>query len=79
MKQNVGILDTAVRYIVAVVLLSLAAEGLYPQPVTIALFIVGILLAATASLGVCMVYKLLGIDTYPGAGHGLYQYYPREH
>lgn len=77
MKQNVGILDTAIRGIIAVICLAVAAEGILPQAATIAVFIVGLLLWASSSFGVCFIYKALGIDTYPGAGHGLYQYYPR--
>jgi hypothetical protein len=76
-KQNVGILDTAIRGIIAVICLAVAAEGILPQAATIAVFIVGLLLWASSSFGVCFIYKALGIDTYPGAGHGLYQYYPR--
>lgn len=78
MKQNVGILDTAIRGIVAVVCLALAAEGLFPQAVTIGLLVAGSLLWITSSFGVCFIYKLLNIDTYPGAGHGLTQWYPRD-
>ncbi|MDP5032121.1 MAG: DUF2892 domain-containing protein [Paraglaciecola sp.] len=79
MKQNVGILDTAIRGIAAVICLAIAAELALPLAATITLFVMGILFWASASFGVCFLYKALGIDTYPGAGHGLYQYYPRSH
>jgi hypothetical protein len=78
MKQNVGVLDTAIRSIVAVAFLAIAAEGLFPQAITIALLVIGSLLWASSSFGVCFIYKLLNIDTYPGAGHGLTQWYPRD-
>lgn len=77
MKQNVGVLDTAIRGVIAVICLAIAAEGLLPQTGTIAISIVGLLMWASSSFGVCFIYKILGIDTYPGAGHGLYQYYPK--
>lgn len=77
MKQNVGILDTAIRGIIAVICLAVAIQGLYPLAVNIALVVFGVLLWTSASFGVCFLYKALGIDTYPNGGHGLYQYYPR--
>lgn len=77
MKQNVGILDTAIRGVIAVICLAVAAEGIYPQGMNIALMIIGLMLWASSSFGVCFIYKLVGVDTYPAAGHGLCQYYPR--
>jgi|TARA_R110002153_G_scaffold199107_1_gene352558 hypothetical protein len=77
MKQNVGILDTAIRGVIAVICLAIAAEGILPQAATIAVLIVGLMLWASSSFGICFIYKALGIDTYPGAGDGLYQNYPR--
>lgn len=77
MKQNVGILDTAIRSIIAVACLAVAAEGLYSQAVNITLLVFGLLLWASSSFGICFIYKILKVDTYPGAGHGLYQYYPK--
>ncbi len=76
MKQNVGILDTAIRSIIAVICLSVAAEQLFPHAANIALAIAGGLMWASSSVGLCFVYRILGIDTYPGAGHGITQYYP---
>jgi hypothetical protein len=78
MKQNVGVLDTAIRSILAVACLAAAAEGLYPQAVTIALLVIGSLLWVSSSFGVCFIYKIFNLDTYPGAGHGLTQWYPRD-
>ena len=77
MKQNVGILDTAIRGTIAVMCLAFAAQSLFPIAINITLAVFGLLLWMSASFGVCFVYKVLGIDTYPGAGHGLCQYYPR--
>ncbi|MGJ8681040.1 YgaP family membrane protein [Paraglaciecola sp.] len=76
MKQNVGVLDTAIRSIIAVICLAIAFEEVLPLEGTIVLATVGSLLWFTVSTGVCFLYKLLGIDTYPGAGHGITQTYP---
>ena len=65
MKQNVGILDTAIRSIIACVALALAVEGIFSSAVNIALVLVGLALWFSSSYGVCLIYKALGIDTYP--------------
>jgi hypothetical protein len=76
MKQNVGVLDTAIRSVIAIICLSVAFEQLLPFPATIVLATIGGLMWLTASTGVCFLYKLLSIDTYPNGGHGITQYYP---
>ena len=65
MKQNIGILDTTIRSIVACALLALAFEGLYSTTVSIIFAVIGGALFFTSSFGVCLLYKALGIDTYP--------------
>ena len=65
MKQNVGILDTAIRSIIACVALALAVENMFNPAVTAVLVVVGALLWISSSFGVCLLYKALGIDTYP--------------
>ncbi|MCV2886434.1 DUF2892 domain-containing protein [Aestuariibacter sp. AA17] len=65
MKQNVGILDTAIRSIIACVLLTLAVQDMYSTATNVALVIVGLALWVSCSTGVCYIYKMLGIDTYP--------------
>jgi hypothetical protein len=77
MKQNVGVLDSAIRSIVGVACLAVAAEGLFPQAITIALLVIGSLLWVSSSFGVSFIYKILNLDTYPSAGHGLTQWYPK--
>lgn len=62
--DNVGILDTAIRSIIGVVLFALAAEGLYSSAVTWVLLIAGSALFFSAAVGLCPLYKLFGIDTY---------------
>lgn len=63
-KDNVGILDTAIRSLVSIVLLALAAEQMFSFPVTIAMVVVGMALWISSATGVCMLYRMLGIDTY---------------
>ena len=63
-RDNVGVLDTAIRSIVACVLLALAFEQVFSFPVTVTLAVVGSLLWITCATGVCVLYKLLGINTY---------------
>ncbi|MCC2617274.1 DUF2892 domain-containing protein [Aestuariibacter halophilus] len=65
MKQNVGILDTAIRSVIACVVLALAVEGMFSTVVTSILVLVGAMLWLSSSFGVCFLYKALGIDTYP--------------
>lgn len=65
MKQNVGILDTAIRSIVACVILSLAIEGLFNPVITTVMIVTGVMLWISSIFGVCFLYKALGIDTYP--------------
>ncbi|MDO6694124.1 DUF2892 domain-containing protein [Aliiglaciecola sp. 3_MG-2023] len=65
MKQNVGILDTAIRSVVALILLAIAVEGLFGTTISIVLGLIGAALFYTCSFGFCLIYKLLGIDTYP--------------
>lgn len=62
--DNVGVLDTAIRSIIGVLLFSLAAEGLFDTTVTWIMVIAGCALFFSASVGLCPIYKVLGIDTY---------------
>lgn len=63
-KDNVGVLDTAIRSLISVVLLAIAAEQMFTLPITIGLVVVAMMLWISASTGVCLLYKMLGIDTY---------------
>ncbi|MDF2177774.1 DUF2892 domain-containing protein [Aliiglaciecola sp. CAU 1673] len=68
MNDNVGILDSAIRSIIAVVLLTLAVEGIFSPVVSVALVVAGLALWISVSSGVCMIYRMLGIDTYHHGG-----------
>ncbi|GAA0372170.1 hypothetical protein GCM10009092_40560 [Bowmanella denitrificans] len=63
-NDNVGVLDTAVRSVLSCILLAMAVEGIFSNTTSAILAIAGLLLWTTASSGICLVYKLLGIDTY---------------
>lgn len=65
MKQNVGIADTALRSIIACVAIALALEGMFSPAINVVLLVMGAALWFSASFGICLVYRLLGIDTYP--------------
>lgn len=63
-KDNVGVLDTGIRAIIACVLLALAVEQLFGTAMTVAMLVVGSALFISCATGVCLLYKALGIDTY---------------
>ncbi|GAA0858559.1 DUF2892 domain-containing protein [Aliiglaciecola litoralis] len=75
MKQNVGILDTAIRSILACALLAISLEGFYSDTVNIILALLGTVLFVSSSFGVCLIYRILGIDTYPDFSDD--SYHPR--
>lgn len=61
-KKNVGSTDRTIRAIVGVVLLALAATTLAGIWMWVA-GIVGVVMLATAALGTCPPYAILGINT----------------
>lgn len=63
-RDNVGVLDTAIRAVVACVLLALAIEGMFSATVSVVLLVLGSALFISSATGVCLLYKMLGIDTY---------------
>lgn len=63
-RDNVGVMDTAVRSIIACLFFALAVEQVLPDAVNIALLVLGSLLWISCATGVCYLYKMLGIDTY---------------
>ncbi len=60
MKKNVGKIDQAVRYIVAIILIVLAVIF---QGVWYWLLVPAVILGFTASVSFCGIYKIFGIDT----------------
>jgi hypothetical protein len=65
MKQNVGILDTAIRATISCIILALVFENMFGPIVNGLLIAVGCATFFTSAFGFCPLYKLLNIDTYP--------------
>lgn len=63
-RDNVGILDTAIRSILACLFLAVAVEQVLPDSMSVVLLILGAGLWLTSATGTCFIYKMLGIDTY---------------
>lgn len=63
MKKNVGAVDTAIRSILACILLIVAVEGIYSDTMSMILAAMGMALCISCSFGVCLIYRALGIDT----------------
>lgn len=62
MKKNEGVLDRCLRVVFAVALMvigSLLVDGV----LRLVLYVVALVLTFTALTGVCLLYRLLGIDT----------------
>jgi hypothetical protein len=62
--DNVGILDTAIRAVIAIVLLSVSAQAFFPLLVNGLLVAGGVVMVFTSASGWCPIYKLLKIDTF---------------
>jgi hypothetical protein len=65
MKKNVGTVDKIIRLLVATVLAILYFTGVVSGTLGIVLLIVAVVFAATAFIGFCGLYTLLGISTCP--------------
>ncbi|HRC08733.1 MAG TPA: DUF2892 domain-containing protein [Miltoncostaeales bacterium] len=65
MKPNVGSTDKMVRALVAVVAVVLAFVTGPGSALGIILFVVAAIAALTALVGVCPLYKVLGMNTCP--------------
>ena len=61
--KNVGECDKVMRATAAIALVVLVAEGAVGAPLSYAAALLAAALAATAALGTCGLYTLLGIDT----------------
>ncbi|MBP9758504.1 DUF2892 domain-containing protein [Candidatus Dojkabacteria bacterium] len=65
MKKNIGKTDKIIRLVIAAGLVGLYFTNLVPPVVGIIAIIFGVILAATALIGYCGLYTLLGISTCP--------------
>jgi hypothetical protein len=65
MKLNVGTIDRAVRAVIGLVLIGLAAGGVAPGVWMWVAGGAGVVLLGTAAFSFCPIWALLGIDTRP--------------
>ncbi len=74
MKKNMSIADRLIRVIIAVVIGGLYFGGVITGTVAAILGVIAVIFLATSSVGVCLVYKVLGLSTLKetegGAHHG---------
>ena len=65
MSVNEGPIDRGVRAVVGIILLLAWLLGWLGGSVAIVLGVVGLVLLATAAVGFCPLYRLMGLNTCP--------------
>jgi hypothetical protein len=65
MKMNLGLIERAVRAVIGLVMIGLAAGGIFAGVWMWAVGGVGVVLLATAAVSFCPIWALLGISTIP--------------
>jgi hypothetical protein len=65
MKINLGLVERAVRAVLGLVLIGLAASGYIPGIWMWVTGVVGVVLLATAAISFCPLWAMLGISTAP--------------
>ncbi len=65
MKLNLGTIERAVRAVIGVVLIGLAAGGIATGVWMWVAGVVGVVMLATAAISFCPLWALLGISTRP--------------
>lgn len=63
MKKNIGIIDKAVRLVLAAIILLLYFTNVISGTLALVLLVVAAILAVTSLIGVCPPYMLFGINT----------------
>jgi hypothetical protein len=63
MKKNVGKMDRIVRFAIAIILIILAYAKIIPANLSLATYVVAILIASTGIFRFCLLYKPFGIST----------------
>jgi hypothetical protein len=63
MKKNMGVADSVIRMLIAVVILSLYLAGIINGTLALILLAVAIIFILTGLIGFCPLYLLLGIST----------------
>jgi hypothetical protein len=63
MRKNVGKMDRIVRLALAVVLIILAYAKIIPQNLTIAVYVISVIIAITGFVRFCPLYRVLHKST----------------
>lgn len=63
MKLNVGSIDRIIRVVIAVAAAAGAFAVGFTSPIGIVLLVVAAIMAATAAIGFCPLYRLFGMNT----------------
>ncbi len=63
MKKNIGKMDRIVRFAIAICLIILAYARIIPTFLSLATYVVAILIAITGVFRICLLYKPFGIST----------------
>jgi hypothetical protein len=69
MKKNMSVADRVIRVIFAVVIGILYFAHQITGTVAAILGVIAVIFLGTSSVGVCLVYKVLGISTLKDEGH----------
>jgi hypothetical protein len=65
MKQNIGVVDRIIRFVLSILLGILYFTKQVEGPLAVILLIVGCVLLLTSIIGTCPLYALLHIGTKP--------------
>jgi ABC-type uncharacterized transport system permease subunit len=63
MKKNIGKMDRIVRFAIAVSLSILAYAKIIPANLSLAVYVVSVMIALTGVFRFCLLYKPFGIST----------------
>ncbi len=63
MKKNVGSVDKVIRFIIAIVAVYIAYQGMVASPWDYVLYAVGAIMVLTALSGRCPIFSILGLNT----------------
>jgi hypothetical protein len=63
MKKNIGKMDRIVRFAIAISLSILAYAKIIPANLSLAVYLVSVLIALTGVFRICLLYKPFGIST----------------
>jgi hypothetical protein len=63
MKNNMGVIDRCIRFVIAFVFIILFAKNIVPSPWDIIILVIAGLFIITSLLGFCPIYLLFKIDT----------------